>query len=337
MALTAPYEQKNYMGEFANDAACLADIVARGWDSGAAPINGMWYYNTASHEFRGYINGAWVAFSTGGDEKVKVTANDTTAGYLFDKLIGTSGKITVTEVGDGGDEDLQVSIGADVFDKVVDDLDDIVNGATYSRITGANLSTLTSVGDASSLHHHDGRYHTQTELAANGGSAGSTLIGLDYTSFDGFFSGATDVLQEALDIMDDHHHDGDYYTQTLLNATGGSAGSTLIGTDITNFNNNLSAADNTVQKALDTIDNLSIAPPKAGTKALASFTGTPRKATITFTTTMGSTNYSISVIGGDSRAWSIENKLATSFDINTNSNQVLTADVDWVAVPHYDP
>lgn len=70
----------------------------------------------------------------GSDELVKVSSNDTTAGFLADKLIGTTNKITVTEVGDGGDEDLQVGIGTDVFDKAVDDAADV----PYTPTVGAD-------------------------------------------------------------------------------------------------------------------------------------------------------------------------------------------------------
>jgi hypothetical protein len=48
-----------------------------------------------------------------------------------------------------------------------------------------NLITLQGGGDAGSLHHHDGRYFTETELGATSGTTGSDLIGDDnnYTNF----------------------------------------------------------------------------------------------------------------------------------------------------------
>lgn len=63
------------------------------------------------------------------DEKVKVSANDTTAGYLNGKLVAGSG-ITLTENNDGGDETLTVA-----FDN------------TGGYITGPTDSTLTETGD----------------------------------------------------------------------------------------------------------------------------------------------------------------------------------------------
>ena len=76
---------------------------------------------------------------------------------------------------------------------------------------------------------------------------------------------------------------------------------------------------------------------KSGKKLSTDFTGTPtRKATVTFNTAFPDTNYSVSVIGVDSRNWSILNKAAGSFDINAGSAVALTDDVDWIATPHLD-
>jgi len=71
MSLTLPYRQHNYCGENANDAACLTFIRGNKWDSNSNgtgnPRNGMWYYNSTSHTFRGYQNGAWADLGGGGD------------------------------------------------------------------------------------------------------------------------------------------------------------------------------------------------------------------------------------------------------------------------------
>lgn len=61
----------------------------------------------------------------------------------------------------------------------------------------------------------------------------------------------------------------------------------------TNFNNNLSAADDTVQKALDTLDNLSISGGGGGSAALAVGTGTASN----FTTSVTSPTAAISLLG----------------------------------------
>lgn len=52
-------------------------------------------------------NATWQAAGAGADVKVKVSSNDTTAGYLLAKLVaGTS--ITLTEVNDGGNETIRI-------------------------------------------------------------------------------------------------------------------------------------------------------------------------------------------------------------------------------------
>lgn len=76
-----------------------------------------------------------VTGGSGTDELVKISSNDTTAGYLEDKVIGTTNKITVTTLNDGGNEDLQIDIGTDIFDKSINTMDDIADGTTYVKTT----------------------------------------------------------------------------------------------------------------------------------------------------------------------------------------------------------
>lgn len=67
---STPYAFANYLGEWANDAAALTELRARKWDSTADglgnPRNGMTYYATGTHTYRGYQGGAWVDFLTPG-------------------------------------------------------------------------------------------------------------------------------------------------------------------------------------------------------------------------------------------------------------------------------
>lgn len=70
---------------------------------------------------------------------------------------------------------------------------------------------------------------------------------------------------------------------------------------------------------------------KSGYKITTDFTGTPRKATVTFATAWGSANYVIKIEGTDVRSWSWESKSSSGFVINTNANQALTGNVDWTA------
>ena len=71
---------------------------------------------------------------------------------------------------------------------------------------------------------------------------------------------------------------------------------------------------------------------KSGQVAQGVFSGNPKKADVTFTTPFTNNNYSISIIGGDSRSWSYESKSGSGFTINANANQNLTQPVLWIAI-----
>lgn len=75
-------------------------------------------------------------------------------------------------------------------------------------------------------------------------------------------------------------------------------------------------------------------PTKSNVILPEQFTGNPKKAIITFTTAFSDNNYSISVIGEDSRTWVIENKSSTGFTINANANQALTGNTFYIAIKH---
>ena len=62
------------------------------------------------------------------------------------------------------------------------------------------------------------------------------------------------------------------------------------------------------------------------------FGGTPLTATVTFTTDFPNPSYSITITGEDARIFTIQNKSATGFEINTNSNVALTGTTYWHAI-----
>ena len=81
-----------------------------------------------------------------------------------------------------------------------------------------------------------------------------------------------------------------------------------------------------------------VLPTKAGKVLNASFSGSPKKATVTFITPFANTNYSINVTalvgsGGATYAPVVESQLAGSFVINVGANNIgnLTA-VSWTAI-----
>ena len=73
---------------------------------------------------------------------------------------------------------------------------------------------------------------------------------------------------------------------------------------------------------------------KAGTVAGASFSGNPKKFTVTFTSAYPNTNYSITITGAINRSFTWESKLANGFTINSNANTSFTEDVNWITMSY---
>ena len=71
---------------------------------------------------------------------------------------------------------------------------------------------------------------------------------------------------------------------------------------------------------------------KAGIVASGSFSGNPKKATVSFTA-FSSVNYAIEIKGVDVRTWSYDlaTKATTGFVINSNANAALSGEVSWTA------
>lgn len=68
-----------------------------------------------------------------------------------------------------------------------------------------------------------------------------------------------------------------------------------------------------------------------GIISASAFQGTPYSASVYFNNPFNSTIYVLSVVGEDNRGWSVSNRTTTGFQIETNSNQVLTGYVFWRA------
>ena len=66
------------------------------------------FYNSTSNVLKFYNGSAWVAISADTDSLVKVSSNDTTAGYLNGKLVAGTG-ISFTEGNNGGNEILTIA------------------------------------------------------------------------------------------------------------------------------------------------------------------------------------------------------------------------------------
>lgn len=71
---------------------------------------------------------------------------------------------------------------------------------------------------------------------------------------------------------------------------------------------------------------------KSGIVAGASFSGNPKTFTVTFSSAMPSTSYSIAICGTSSRSWSFSSKTVNGFTISSNANAALTGEVTWTCI-----
>ncbi len=108
----------------------------------------------------------------------------------------------------------------------------------------------------------------------------------------------------------------------FVNSPSGSAGTfsgSLIGT--ASFATTASFASNVLKT-------------KAGSIAFTAFAGTPYSASVTFSTSFANTNFAVVVTGEDARSWTIQNKTAGGFTVNSNSNTVLTGTTYWTCTAY---
>jgi hypothetical protein len=71
---------------------------------------------------------------------------------------------------------------------------------------------------------------------------------------------------------------------------------------------------------------------KSGKLSASAFGGNPMTASVTFATPYPNTNYSVTIIGGDARSWTLEQVSASKFTISTNSKFALSDFVYWTAM-----
>lgn len=70
---------------------------------------------------------------------------------------------------------------------------------------------------------------------------------------------------------------------------------------------------------------------KSGILSPSDFTGTPRLATVSFSSDFQDENYVILIAGVDARIFTYQTKTASGFVINSNANGALTGEVSWFA------
>lgn len=171
------------------------------------------------------------------DEKVAITSNDSNPGYLLDKLIGTSGKITMTEIGDGGDEDQQVNVGADIMDVTVAGQ---ISGRTEKGTPiAADLLLIDDSADSNNKKKVQIGSVSHNILASKQGGTTDEYYHLTATQH----TDLTDAGDSTL-----HYHADD---RSRANHTGTQAASTISDFD-TEVSNNTDVAANTTHRGTTT-------------------------------------------------------------------------------------
>jgi len=121
-----------------------------------------------------------------GDGRVRITTLDTTSNYLHSKVNAGHG-IQLVTVSPGGNESLTIQVSEALLSH--DSLGGIDAG-TIQHLTTTEHNGLVAGIDAGSLHIHDARYYTRSQLASVAtGSEGASLIGT--TTFTNLGSAAT--------------------------------------------------------------------------------------------------------------------------------------------------
>jgi len=100
MTLTAPWKQKNYLGQFASESAALAFIQAHEWDSNGNgtgnPTTGMLFFDTAAGGLKVYNGSSWILVGSGGSgtsywERTGTTLSPDNDGDIIQVGVGTVG------------------------------------------------------------------------------------------------------------------------------------------------------------------------------------------------------------------------------------------------------
>ena len=192
------------------------------------------------------------------------------------------------------------------------------NPLNHDRYTDGEVDTIVGTHAALPNAHHTPP--TLPDDIENGGSEEMSLAGLS--------GEPADTVNKTL-----------FDAQTLLRATADDtptaltvAEQRLVGRITAG---NIEAL--TVAQVLTMLNVNSETNKKAGIVASGSFAGVPRKATVTFNTAMPDNNYAISIMGEDSRNFSIESKVAGSFVINSNSAVAMTGNTFWIVRVINDP
>ena len=70
---------------------------------------------------------------------------------------------------------------------------------------------------------------------------------------------------------------------------------------------------------------------KSGIVSNTTWTGTPLNYQVSFISAFPSSNYSVTITGGDARVWTVESVTVNGFIVNSNSNTGLLYSTYWIA------
>ena len=229
------------------------------------------------------------------DETVKVSANDTTAGYLNGKLIaGTN--VTLTENNDGGNETFTISAN----DTGLDDQVTVIQNALDGYVINA-----TNIGVGAEVFKQ--KVNKVLELR----------------KIDGY--GPLDVTENTNDITISVDNDAEIWNADRIKS---------VDVDDSNINDGYILAYNNSSGNLEYVENISDGV-QFGVVPQVSFSGSPKTATVTFDTPYTNANYSVSlgtVTTASNFTYSpvVNNKTASSFDISLgSSNSTKLVEVTW--------
>lgn len=109
------------------------------------------------------------SWSSIADEKVKISSNDTTEGYLNGKVVSGNG-ITLTENSDGGDETLSISLSSPKGRQL------FTSSGTFTASAGMTQVILTVIGGGAG-----GAGGSPLGSGGRGGGGGASIINFPYT------------------------------------------------------------------------------------------------------------------------------------------------------------
>lgn len=211
------------------------------------------------------------------------------------------------------------------------------SAATYLGLpTDVRVTGGTYVGSTITFTNNTGGTFTVTGITSSTEFTGGTVTGS--TNFTGGLSANTISATTYSNLPTDIRVTGGTYNNgvaTFTNNTGGtfnvtgfftSSNDTFV-TGVTYSANTLTIKRNQSQADLTSTIGLIT---KSNSVSSASFTGSPKKYTVSFTTPHLTTNYGIIITGSDNRVFTYESKTVNGFIINTNANTALTGNVDWL-------